>query len=83
MFSPFDIEDIRSRGTTEGNVARQIELLRRGATPLTLDRPATVGDGIVRVAGEEVSRSVSLHDEAAGAGRCLTFVPASGAAFTL
>ncbi len=80
MFSPSDIEHIRSRGTTEGKVARQIERLRRGATPLTLDRPATVGDGIVRVAGEEISRLASLHDEAAGAGRCLKFVPASGAA---
>ena len=80
MFSPSDIEYIRSRGTTEEKIAAQIDRLRRGATALTLDRPATVGDGIVRVAEDEKPRLVALHDEAAGAGRCLKFVPASGAA---
>ena len=80
MFSPSDIEYIRSRGTTEERIAQQIERFRRGATALILDRPATVGDGIVRVAEEEKGRLVSLHEEAARAGRCLKFVPASGAA---
>ncbi|HNQ02326.1 MAG TPA: DUF4301 family protein, partial [Syntrophales bacterium] len=80
MFSPSDIEYIRSRGATEEKIAEQIERLRRGATALTLDRPATVGDGILRVAEDEKPRLVALYDEAAGAGRCLKFVPASGAA---
>ncbi|MCU0554003.1 MAG: DUF4301 family protein [Syntrophales bacterium] len=80
MLSPSDIEYIRSRGTTEEKIARQIERFRRGATAVTLDRPATVGDGIVRVAEDEKPRLAALHDEAARAGRCLKFVPASGAA---
>lgn len=80
MLSPSDIEYIRSRGTTEEKIARQIERFRRGETAVTLDRPATVGDGIVRVAGDEKPRLAALHDEAARAGRCLKFVPASGAA---
>jgi len=80
MFSPSDIEYIRSRGTTEARIVQQIDRFRLGATALTLDRPATVGDGIVRVDGDEKERLVALHDEAARAGRCLKFVPASGAA---
>ncbi|MCK7469328.1 MAG: DUF4301 family protein [Desulfosudis oleivorans] len=47
---------------------------------MTLERPATVGDGIIRVADVERESLVALHDEAARAGRCLKFVPASGAA---
>ena len=80
MLSPSDIEYIRSRGTTEEKIARQIDRFRRGATAVTLDRPATVGDGILRVAEDEKPRLAALHDEAARAGRCLKFVPASGAA---
>ena len=80
MFSPSDIEFIRSRGTTEESVARQIDRFLQGAAHVTLDRPATVGDGIVRLAGDEKARLAALLDGAAEAGRCLAFVPASGAA---
>jgi hypothetical protein len=75
-----DIEQIRARGTTEQKVMSQIDLCRLGAVTVTLDRPATVGDGIIRVADEERESLVALHDEAAWAGRILKFVPASGAA---
>ena len=75
-----DIEDIRARGISEQKVMRQIDLCRLGAAPVTLHRPATPGDGIVRVAGSEQEGLAALHDEAALVGRCLKFVPASGAA---
>jgi len=78
--SASDIEHIRARGTTEEKVLRQIDLCRLGAVTVTLDRPATVGDGIIRVADEDRESLVTLHDEAARAGRVLKFVPASGAA---
>ena len=80
ILSASDIEHIRARGTTEEKVLRQIDLCRLGAVTVTLDRPATVGDGIIRVADGEREKLVVLHDEAAKAGRCLKFVPASGAA---
>ncbi|HEX7540049.1 MAG TPA: DUF4301 family protein, partial [Syntrophales bacterium] len=80
ILSASDIEHIRARGTTEEKVLRQIDLCRLGAVTVTLDRPATVGDGIIRVADVERESLVALHDEAARAGRCLKFVPVSGAA---
>ena len=50
ILSASDIEHIRSRGITEEKVLRQIDLCRLGAVTVTLERPATVGDGIIRVA---------------------------------
>ena len=75
-----DIEFIRAHGIARETVLHQIDLCRRGATAVRLDRPATVGDGIVRIKEGEQEGFVALHDEAAAAGRCLKFVPASGAA---
>jgi len=80
ILSASDIEHIRARGATEEKVLRQIDLCRLGAVTVNLDRPATVGDGIIQVADKEREGLVALHDEAARAGRFLKFVPASGAA---
>jgi hypothetical protein len=80
ILSASDIEHIRSRGITEEKVLRQIDLCRLGAVTVTLERPATVGDGIIRISDDEQESLVALHNEAARAGRCLKFVPASGAA---
>jgi hypothetical protein len=80
ILSASDIEHIRSRGITEEKVLRQIDLCRLGAVTVTLERPATVGDGIIRIMEDEQEGLVALHNEAARAGRCLKFVPASGAA---
>jgi hypothetical protein len=80
ILSASDIEHIRARGIPREKVLRQIDLCRFGATAVTLHRPATVGDGIVRFSNGEQENLVALHDEAAKAGRCMKFVPASGAA---
>jgi hypothetical protein len=80
VLSPSEIEHIRARGISEEKVLRQLDLCRLGAVTVALERPATVGDGIIRITDEERERLVALHDEAARAGRCLKFVPASGAA---
>jgi hypothetical protein len=45
-----------------------------------LNRPATAGDGIVVIPAAEQAELVALHDAAAGRGRFMKFVPASGAA---
>ncbi|HET6490711.1 MAG TPA: DUF4301 family protein [Syntrophales bacterium] len=78
--SASDIELIRARGITRESVLRQIDLCRLGGTAVTLHRPATVGDGILRISDGEQDNLIALHNEAAGKGRCLKFVPASGAA---
>jgi hypothetical protein len=80
ILSASDIELIRVRGITREKVLRQVDLCRLGAAAVTLDRPATVGDGIVRIESGDQERFIALHNEAARTGRCLKFVPASGAA---
>jgi hypothetical protein len=83
LFSEKDLQTISARGIDIAEVLRQLELFRKGAEPIRLNRPARLGDGIVQVTPEETDMLVSLHDDAARRGRMLKFVPASGAASRL
>lgn len=79
-FQDADIIQMKALGTTEENVRRQVETLRKGTFYLKLNRPCTVGDGIRVISEEETPELIRLHEEAAKFGRFLKFVPASGAA---
>jgi hypothetical protein len=80
LFSADDIRQIMAHGLTEAQVMEQIQWLIRGATPLRLNRPCTVGDGMVSIPEAELEGLVKRHDQGAGRGRVMKFVPASGAA---
>lgn len=75
-----DLRQIKAHGLTIGQVMHQIALLRKNDCFLTLNRPCTVGDGIVRIQESDEPALLRLHQEAAQRGRLLKFVPASGAA---
>jgi len=75
-----DLRAIHDRGLEEREVRRQLDIFEKGVKPIRLDRPATVGDGIIRISPHERGELLVLHDRAAGDGRMLKFVPASGAA---
>ncbi|MCX5833006.1 MAG: DUF4301 family protein [Deltaproteobacteria bacterium] len=75
-----DLRAIREKGIEEREIRRQLEIFEKGVIPVRLNRPARVGDGIVRIAQDERGELLSLHDRAAGDGRMWKFVPASGAA---
>jgi hypothetical protein len=78
--TPADIDHLRSRGVSPAEAERQLELLRNPPAPVSLDRPCTVGDGIVRIGAAEGGELLTLHADAAERGRIQVFVPASGAA---
>jgi hypothetical protein len=80
VFSEEDFRAMSARGIDSAEALRQLEIFRRGVAPTKLLRPARVGDGIVRITPDEREALISLHDRAAGQGRMLKFVPASGAA---
>jgi hypothetical protein len=80
LFSADDIRQIRAHGLTEAQVMEQIQWLHRGAAPLRLNRPCTVGDGILSIPARNRADLVQRHDQDAGRGRVMKFVPASGAA---
>lgn len=78
--SPADRAAIEAHGLTVAEVERQLAFFRNPPAPRRLARPATVGDGVVRIPESEHAALLALADEAAKAGRLTKFVPASGAA---
>jgi hypothetical protein len=75
-----DLLQIKSLGISPEKVLAEIEMFKRGAPFLKLDRPCTVGDGIKRIGDDEVRSLVEFFAENAADRELLKFVPASGAA---
>ncbi len=67
-------------GIPVDEVQRQLTTFENGVPYIRLDRPATIGDGILRLAEDEATHYESYHRQAADEGRLMRFVPASGAA---
>ncbi len=80
LFTEEDLAQIRARGMSPDEVGKQVEEIRNGFPWAELDRPCTVGDGIVALDEDEVRRLSGVYAEAARSGRAMRFVPASGAA---
>lgn len=80
MFTAEDLDQIKTKGLTAEQVNTQLTVLRRGCPRLILDRPATAGDGIVRLSAEREQALLELYGEHCQQGRFSKFVPASGAA---
>lgn len=79
-FTPDDRALLLARGIPEEEALRHLDLLARPPAKRRLERPCTPGDGIERIPDDEIEALAALHDEAAGQGRVIKFVPASGAA---
>jgi len=80
IFSAEDRIQIQQRGISPERIREQLELFARGISYLNLHRPCTLGDGIEAIPRQEEAALVESYEQAAATGRCLKFVPASGAA---
>lgn len=80
MFTDADRRQFERLGITEDQVLWQFKALTGPRPYIRLLRACTVGDGIQRLAEEDMEVLVMLHQEMAAQGRCHKFVPASGAA---
>ena len=80
MLSQEDLKQIQERNVTEEQVERQVAQLKRGTAFVKLIRPATIGDGIVRMSPEQVDAMNRAFDEDKEYYQFTKFVPASGAA---
>lgn len=80
VFTDQDLHQLRQRGITPDEAETQMALLRQPPRAVVLDRPCTVGDGIVRIDPPQQDAIVSAGRQASAAGRVQKFVPASGAA---
>jgi hypothetical protein len=79
-FSDDDIDQIHREGLCLDRVMEQVALFARGVSHIKLNRPCTTHDGIEVILPEDEEKLISRYDRAAATGRCLKFVPASGAA---
>ncbi|MEZ0541807.1 DUF4301 family protein [Fibrella arboris] len=80
MFTSTDLDQITAQGTTTQTVDQQIQHFIDGFPFLHVIRAATVGDGIIRVPDEQLTRYIRQFDEQAPDLVLMKFVPASGAA---
>ncbi len=80
MFTSTDLDQIAAQGTTTQTVDQQIRHFIDGFPFLHVIRAATVGDGIIRVPEEQLTRYIRQFDEQASDLSLMKFVPASGAA---
>ena len=79
-FREADRQQMQAFGIDEAQVRAQLELFRQNASLVELCRPCTLGDGIHRLDAAAIEAFHQEHQEAAGKGRFVKFVPASGAA---
>ncbi len=80
MLTITDHSSIEQRGMTVAQIKAQMAQLCQGIPPIPLNRPCTVGDGIVQLSSNDCSHYQAIFAKAQQAGRISKFVPASGAA---
>jgi len=80
MLERNDLQQLQDRGVSEEQVENQVAQLKRGTAYVKLMRPATIGDGILRMSPEQVKEMNQVFDEDKQYYQFTKFVPASGAA---
>ena len=80
LLSASDLAELAAAGIPEDEARRQLALLAAPPPPARLVRPATVGDGVLRLDRARRAELVRRGEEARAGGRISKFVPASGAA---
>ncbi|MBW1701865.1 MAG: DUF4301 family protein [Deltaproteobacteria bacterium] len=79
-FTEQDLRQIRDHGLSVDEVQRQIDLFKMPPPYLKLMGACTPGKGIKVIPREEIQGLIITYEVEAMKGRCLKFVPASGAA---
>lgn len=80
MLSEKDHQQISEHGLTIDKVNEQIENFKKGFPPAILKKPATEGDGILKLDKTERENAISAYEKQASTKEIVKFVPASGAA---
>lgn len=80
MLTEKDIQQLSERNVTENQVLQQVAQLKRGTQYVQLMRPATLGDGILRVDDELKDMMTAVFEADKEFYQFTKFVPASGAA---
>ncbi|MDN3676054.1 DUF4301 family protein [Flavobacterium paronense] len=79
-FTEADFEQINALGISLDKIEGELLLFKSGIPKITLEKPATVNDGIVKLSVEEFQKYASFFDAKKDQLKLKKFVPASGAA---
>ncbi|HUO57444.1 MAG TPA: DUF4301 family protein, partial [bacterium] len=79
-WTPQDLKQMKVMGLSPSQAGSQLDLFLHPPPAARLDRPATVGDGVVRLKPAQRKAALAKYRLACRRGRFLKFVPASGAA---
>ena len=80
MFTKEDIQQIENKGISLSELNYQINQFKEGFPFITLSKPATIHDGILKLGLDDEKKYIDLFDSYAKERKLLKFVPASGAA---
>jgi Domain of unknown function (DUF4301) len=80
MLTNKQLEQIRNLGIDEEQIKEQLNNFKEGFLFAELDRPATIGDGIIQASDKDIELWTGIYDEFAINSKIVKFVPASGAA---
>lgn len=79
-FTEADFEQIKSLGISLDKIEGELLLFKLGIPKITLEKPATIGDGIVKLSNDEFQKFADYFDSKKDGLKLKKFVPASGAA---
>lgn len=80
QFNEQEVKQIESHGLTVETVQNQLKQFAAGFDFINLDRPASIGDGIMKFSTKDVEALAAFYDSQKDEVDVLKFVPASGAA---
>ena len=80
MFTKKDYQELETRGIAVEDIEEQLNRFKEGFPYLSVTRPATAGDGILRPGEDTLDDFIHLYDTKSVDEKVLKFVPASGAA---
>jgi hypothetical protein len=78
--SEADFEQIKAKGISLDKIETELLLFKSGISKIYIERPATLGDGIVKLTTEQFQSYAHSFDANKTALKLKKFVPASGAA---
>ena len=79
-FTEADFNQIKALGISIDKIEGELLLFKLGIPKITLEKPATIGDGIVKLSTEEFQKYADFFDAKKDKLKLKKFVPASGAA---
>ena len=79
-FTEADFEQIKALGISLDKIEGELMLFQWGIPKITLEKPATINDGILKLSNEEFQKQAEFFDARKDELKLKKFVPASGAA---